>query len=231
VSRIRRILTSPTLVRGVEFWALFAVLFALAQALAEFHLASFGVPGMRDLHDWNLATTFAYAIRHWVALALFFLLFVAIVFFPAWVFLALFNASARRLTARLLAITACLLILVVDAASPAHQIRRLGFQRAAVRMAPLVEAIRRFETQTGRPPDGLYELTPRYFASIQEFGVRGCYPLQYTRAGDDANWRWQLQVQCPNGMLSVDQFFLHAAGDYQGWGHAERIGAWAYVWD
>jgi hypothetical protein len=231
VSRIHRILSSPALVRHVQFWALFAGLFALAQALAELHLASFGVSGMRDLHDWNLATTFAYATRHWLALPLFFLFLVAIVFLPAWISLALLNASARRLTARLIAITACLSILIIDAASPARAVRRLGFKRAAVHMTPLVEAIRQFETDTGRLPHGLYELTPRYLASIREFGVRGCYPLQYTVAGGNADWRWQLQAQCPNGMLSLDRFCFHAAGNYEGWGDVERIGAWAYVWD
>ena len=231
MSRTRHILAHPTLLRRVEFWLLFAGLFALAQVLAEFYLASFGVSGMRDLHDWNRATTFAYAIRHWLPLPLLFLFVVAIVLLPAWIALALLNASARRVTARLVGITACVLILIVDAASPARQVRRLGFRRAAVRMAPLIEAIRRFEAETGRPPQALHELTPRYLANIRKFGVRGCYPLQYALAAGDADGRWQLQVQCPNGMLSLDAFFFQPTGDYQRWGNVERIGAWAYVRD
>jgi glucan phosphoethanolaminetransferase (alkaline phosphatase superfamily) len=216
-----------------EFWAVFVALLALAQIPAEFYLTSFGAPGMDAFWGWNLALA-AYAVRH-LATLLVLIPFGALAFilFPAWIFLALARGplSARQFTLRLLAIVGMAVSVFVAASWPVDEVRRARFQRAAERMTPLVAAIRRFEAERGRPPHELAELTPRYLATAQQFGVRGCRSLEYSLAPSNAAWRWELRLQCPNGMLTLDQFFFRPAGDYPAWDDLERMGEWAYFWD
>jgi hypothetical protein len=209
-------------------------LLSVAQVPAEYYLTSFGPSGMSSPTDWHSAIALAYDIRHWETLLLFLpfgLLLMALL--PAWVFLALSRgpASPRRFAAHGAAITLFAAGLLAVTAWPPRDIRRDGFRRAATRMAPLVEAIRRFETETGAPPRALSELTPKYLLSIRDFGVRGCGPLTYSRARPNAAWRWQLELTCPNGLLTLDRFFFRPTGEYPAWDDLERVGEWAYFWD
>jgi hypothetical protein len=234
VRHAQRVLASLAVVARVEFSLFLVALLSVAQVPAEYYLTSFGPSGMSSPTDWQTTIALAYDVRHWETLLLllpFGLLLMALL--PAGVFLALSRRSAapRRFVAHGAAITLFVAGLLAVATWPPRDIRREGFHRAAMRMTPLVEAIRRFETETGRPPRTLTELTPKYLLSIRDFGVRGCSPPEYSRAGPNADWRWQLDLTCPNGLLTLDRFFFRPTGVYPAWQDLERMGEWAYFWD
>ena len=217
----------------LEFWGVFFTLLALSQMAAELYLTSFGAPGITHPWSHNLATV-AYDVRHFPTLLLFFLLpLVVMALLPAWTVLTLTHGpvTARRASGRFLGLTVVAAAILVFAAWPASDLRREGFQRAAQRMAPLVGAIRRFDAERGRPPRDLTELAPRYLASVSQYGVRGCRSLQYSIAPADADWRWQLWLECPNGMMTLDRFVFRSSGEYPASASVERVGEWAYFWD
>jgi hypothetical protein len=217
--------------RRLELWALLVALLSVAQLQAEFYLASFGVPGLDDLLGWGNVATIAYDVRHLPTLLVFFLFPLILVLVLLWIFLALAAPpAARTLLGRLLAIMLIAVSVPVAASWPASEIRRAGFRRAANDMTPLVAAIRRFESDMGRPPRELGELTPQYLSTVHEFGVRGCRSLEYAAAAD-LPWRWSLRLDCPNGMFTLDHFFFLATGDYPASDNVERMGEWAFVWD
>ena len=223
-----------TILTRIEFWALFFALLALAQLPAEYYLASFGPSDMVDRTDWRNAGAAAYSIRHVTQLLVFIPLApLAIALIPAWIFVSLTKAPEplQRVSKRLLAISLIAVSLLVTATWSGAEIRRAGFRRAGERMAPLVGAIHAFDAERGRPPHDLSELSPRYLATIHTFGVRGCWPLEYASAPAQADWAWQLQLHCPNGMLTLDRFFYRPTGKYPAWDDLERIGEWAYFWD
>jgi hypothetical protein len=112
-----------------------------------------------------------------------------------------------------------------------RDVRRAVLRRSADRMAPLVAAIERFEITTGRPPHELAELTHHFPLTPEDFGVRGCRSLRYSVAPDVA-WRWELSLDCPNGVFALDRFFFRPSQEYATTDpQVERIGDWAYRWD
>ena len=233
MSPVRRILTSLAVLTRSEFWALLFAFLAFAELPAELYLASFGPPGMTHFDEWSV-TGFAYSVRHFPTLFVAFpLALLAMVLFPGWIALCVAPglASVRRAATRVLAICVMGFAVLVVAEWAAHDVRQAVLQRAADRMTPLVAAIQRFETETGRPPYDLAELPPRYAPMAQHFGVRGCRSLQYSVAPADVDWRWQLGLECPNGMLRLDRFFFRPTRNYADWGNPELFGEWAYNWD
>ena len=226
----RHVLAKSAL-RRLELWVLLVALLTAAQLQAESYLASFGSPNTNDVGGWNLAII-AYDVRHLPTLFVLFLAPMAIVLVLLWIFLALSAPpTARRLLGRVLAITLLAGTVPVAVNWPASEIRREGFRRIAERMAPLVSALHRFEADMGRPPHELAELTPRYLTTVHEFGVRGCCSLQYSLGSPHVAWRWQVWLECPNGLFNLDRFFLLSNRDYADWGDIERVGDWAYRWD
>jgi hypothetical protein len=144
------------------------------------------------------------------------------------------NVTLRWLGWRLLKLALVALAMVELAFLPPRsfpEIRRAGFADAADRMAPLVSAVTRFADEQGRPPYELGELVPRYLTAIEPFGIRGCRSLRYTVAPTPTAPSWELRLECPNGLLTLDQFFYRPSGQYPSWEGIEHIRGWAYYWD
>lgn len=109
------------------------------------------------------------------------------------------------------------------------QVRGQGFQRAALRMQPLVLGIARYEQEHGGPPRDLDMLVPAYASDVGSFGVRGCRPLGYRTGSKQSTW--ELRLECPNGWTPLDQFFYRPGERYSKHEYNERMHGWAYFWD
>jgi len=216
--------------RSPAFWlALLLVLLALANVAAEAYLSSFGPSGMDDSPGTGL-TELLYDLRHLVTFSLPLLLgpaalvltIIAVV--QAW--------QLRRAPVRLLSTVGVLvggIALLFFLPLATHPVRAAGFRRAAERMQPLVLAIGRFEREKGAPPARLEQLAPGYLQDVRRFGVRGCRELEYKTRGTPGEW--ELRLQCPNGWITLDQFFYRPGERYQPDEHNQRFHRWAYFWD
>jgi hypothetical protein len=216
--------------RSPAFWlALLLVLLALANVAAEAYLSSFGRAGM-DASTGASVAEILYDVRHLVtfplplllAPAAFVLTIIALV--QAW--------QLRRAPVQLLSTVGMLvggLVLLFFLPAATTPVRKEGFRRAAERMQPLVVAIGRFERDNGSPPTSLDQLAPRYLQDVRRFGVRGCRELEYRTRGAPGDW--EVRLECPNGWITLDQFFYRPGERYQPDEHNQRFHRWAYFWD
>jgi hypothetical protein len=216
--------------RSPAFWlTLLLLLLALSNVVAEAYLAGFGRPGMHEGPGYSVAEIL-YDLRHLVTFLLPLLLvptaavLLLVGIFRGW--------QLRRAPVQLLLVVGVLLggvVLLWYLPWTTHAVRQKGFERAAERMQPLVLAIRRFEHENGRPPSALGQLAPTYLQDVERFGVRGCRPLEYY-AGDIPG-TWELRLQCPNGWITLDQFFYRPNERYAPHEYNQRFHDWAYFWD
>lgn len=216
--------------RSPALWlALLLLLLAVANIPAEAYLSSFGRPAMDEAWGINLALIL-YDLRHLVTFLLPLLLapaalvLLAVAILRAWM--------VRRSPAGLLATAGILLGgagLLGSTSWVVAPVREEGFRRAAERMQPLVLAIGRFEQENGRAPSSLAQLTPAYLRDVRGFGVRGCRALEYDTGG--MRGEWELRLQCPNGWVTLDQFFYRPSERYAPGEHDQRLHGWAYSWD
>ncbi len=120
--------------------------------------------------------------------------------------------------------------------SIAGDVRMDGFKALAQRSTPLVDAIARYEEESGSPPPSLDDLVPDYLPEVPSTGM-GAYPDYEYITGDTAQDRykknsWVLIVPTPPGGLGWDQFMYFPNQNYpeRGYGGVlERIQDWAYV--
>ncbi len=115
------------------------------------------------------------------------------------------------------------------------RVRMAAFQHLAERSAPLVQAIRAYESRHGAPPPDLTALVPEFLPSIPSTGMAAYASYEYyvgaKAAGYDGN-PWVLVVSTPSGGLNWDQFMYFALQNYPKTGYGgclERISDWAYV--
>jgi len=114
------------------------------------------------------------------------------------------------------------------------RIRMRAFERLAERSAPLVQAIRKYESDHKYPPDKLADLVPDYLPEIPRTGM-GAYPEYEYHVGSDI-WvctrnKWILKVFTPSGLINFDMFVFFPDGNYPEYGfggYFERVGDWAY---
>lgn len=215
--------------RGRAAAAALVLLVLVGTALAaEAYLASFGAGG--DAGEWSRSAAVAYDLRDLI------LFFLPLLLLPAAV-LVLVVAMARGLWSRavprralgLAGVLAASALLLIGLSWVGHAVRMSGFERAAVRMEPLVAAIGRFEREHGRPPATLGELPASYGIVARRFGVRGCRRAEY-QAGSRPG-EWELDMECPNGWITLDRFFYRPGERYASHEHHVRFGGWAYFLD
>lgn len=114
-------------------------------------------------------------------------------------------------------------------------VRRVALGQVMVRAEPLIEAIRKHEATSGRPPRDLAELVPNYLSVIPTPGVGTSPEFYYRRPApeDDLEGNaWMLDVNPPVIGIGFDRFIYLPKQNYpeRGWGGVlERIGTWAYV--
>lgn len=116
-----------------------------------------------------------------------------------------------------------------------RSIRSWGFDRLAMRSAPLVSAIRAYTDANGHPPSALGELVPAYLPRVPRTGIMA-YPDYHYYAGTNASRYdtnpWVLVVHTPSGGINFDQFMYFPLQNYpvRGYGGSlARIRDWAYV--
>lgn len=124
-------------------------------------------------------------------------------------------------------------------ASAAHKYRMARIFSLAESSAPLVEAIHRFERETGAPPTALADLAPDYLPAVPGTGLSGypayAYVSRHDAEYDRARWQdndWALYVDTPSALINWDMFLYLPRQNYpeRGFGgRLERVGAWAYV--
>ncbi len=114
---------------------------------------------------------------------------------------------------------------------------RPGLLRHTMRRAtPLIEAIRRYEKETGKPPDQLTSLVPKYLLSLPEPGelAKGSWRYERNNTHSEDGWALFLLVRSefsPNKWSFGDYFVYHSNGKYEPkdyGGILERVGGWAY---
>lgn len=116
----------------------------------------------------------------------------------------------------------------------AGDIRMHAFSKLAERSAPLVNAIKQFETDHGTPPSDLSTLIPKYLPTIPSTGM-AAYPEYKYLVGEKAEQYednpWVLMVDTPKGFINFDMFIYFSKGNYPTRVHSscfKRIGDWAY---
>jgi hypothetical protein len=114
-------------------------------------------------------------------------------------------------------------------------IKRAGLDGVMRRAEPLIEAIRKHEATSGRPPDELAELVPNYLPAIPTPGIGTSPEFYYRRPSPESDLEgnpWMLEVRPPVFGIGFDTFIYLPKQNYphRGWGGVlERIGTWAYV--
>ena len=124
-----------------------------------------------------------------------------------------------------------ILVLAVPATYAAGRLRIAGFELAAKRAAPVVEAVRRYQAEHGRAPGSISDLQPKYLEQIPS----GIPPLKIldARAADsycEGN-AWILKALVSGGLLNWDEFLYFEAQNYDSCRarlNYERVGDWIY---
>lgn len=149
--------------------------------------------------------------------------------------LLLFSRSDRRDKIKWLAAGAGCLVLLIAGICIGFSMRRIAFQQLATRSAPLVAAIKSYQTKYGRPPATLDTLVPEFLPSVPHTGMGACPDYQYVVGADAAyfaNNPWVLKVNCSQAFINFDVFIYLPLQNYpqHGFGGSiERMGAWGYV--
>lgn len=103
-----------------------------------------------------------------------------------------------------------------------------AFRQLAVRSSELVDAIKRYERDSGAPPPNLQALVPKYLPEIPET-TASCSGYEYTL--NRFNNPWVLEVRPPFRGTGFDRFEYRPNQDYPERGESgwyERIEDWAY---
>jgi hypothetical protein len=111
--------------------------------------------------------------------------------------------------------------------------RRPAVERCVEGARPLVDAIRKYESEQGTRPATLEELIPRYLADIPNTGL-GAFPVfEYTTEDTHGDGEpWSLRVPTSLGMVNWDMLLYLPSQRYPQYGYGgrlERVGDWAYV--
>jgi hypothetical protein len=147
----------------------------------------------------------------------------------------LFRRTWRMLVLAWLIAVAVYLPLAIGGLLLGNRIRSWGFDRLALRSAPLVSAIRAFADAHGHPPTELGDLVPAYFPRIPRTGMMAYPDYRYYAGTNAARYDtnpWVLVVLTPSGGINFDQFMYFPLQNYprQGYGGSlARIRDWAYV--
>ncbi len=146
----------------------------------------------------------------------------------------LFFRSLRSTALRVFIASVVLFYAVFAGARVGMRVRMSIFRGAAERNAPLVQAIRAYETRYRKPPPKLADLVPEFLPAVPGTGM-AAYPQYKYYAGDNAarydGNPWVLVVRVAYG-LNFDQFLYFPLQNYPEGGYGgslERIGDWAYV--
>lgn len=147
----------------------------------------------------------------------------------------LFRRASRVVVLAWLILAVAYISLAIGGLVLGSWIRSHGFQRLALRSAPLVSAIRAYAEDHGRPPSTLGELVPRYLPRVPSTGMMAYPDYRYYVGTNAASYEgnpWALVVHAPSGGINFDKFIYFPMQNYptRGYGGSlERVEDWAYV--
>lgn len=147
----------------------------------------------------------------------------------------LMNRRFRPVGIRSLIAAVILLVAVLLGIQWGWHLRMTAFHRLAERSAPLIQAIRAYETQHGSPPRDLAALVPGFLPSIPGTGM-AAYPEYGYVVPQDLSEKegnpWVIIINTPSGGLNFDEFMYFPLQNYptEGYGGSlQRIRDWAYL--
>ncbi len=115
------------------------------------------------------------------------------------------------------------------------KIEREAYVEVAKRSRPLIDAIKAYEKEFGRPPGSLDQLVPRFISKMPDTGIGAVQHFEYLTGENARRYDgnpWVLRIDPPQAGIGWDQFFYFPLQNYpeRGYGGSlERIGDWAYV--
>lgn len=113
-----------------------------------------------------------------------------------------------------------------------EDVRHAGFRRIALRGAPLVKAIKRYQAAHGAPPTTLDDLVPECLPSIPDTGA-AAYPSFYflTNTNQDryGGNQWVISVDVSSDDLSEHTVAYYPNGKYPGGPLDLKLGDWSFV--
>lgn len=113
------------------------------------------------------------------------------------------------------------------------RVRRHAIERFVPTARPVIDALKKYELDHGRPAESLQTLMPQYLSAIPETGF-GAFPTFEYVVGDarDEEDGWSLRVPLPLGFLNWDMLIYLPSQHYPAIGYGgrlERFQEWAYV--
>ena len=185
------------------------------------------------LAEWWAVSPHGSEAGLWLVIILVFPMLAAILALPVSLLLTV-SRSTRKWACQVALFALPYAIIALVSIRGAGRLRMHAFEQLAERSAPLVEAIKKYETDHGRPPAELAELVPRYLPAIPTTGMKA-YPdynyLVRNNAEQDEGNPWVLIVSTPSGGINFDQFMYYPKQNYPKHAYSswlERIGDWAY---
>ena len=147
----------------------------------------------------------------------------------------LFSAQHRPAAIRALIASVVVMAALICGVRLALHIRMSAFLGLAGRSAPLVQAIRAYETRHHTPPPDLAALVPDFLPAIPGTGIAAYSEYRYHTGPDAARYEgnpWVLCINTPSGFLNWDMFFYFPLQNYPKTGHGgsfQPIQDWAYL--
>jgi len=151
------------------------------------------------------------------------------------VFAGLFVKEARGWSLLLLLAALAALMGGIWSARYAKSIRQAGLEEFTGRSQTLIEAIKSYEAQHGRPPDSLEDLVPQFIAEVPTTGM-SAYPEYdlYTGEAYEKEYcgnRWVLRVATPRGVINWDEMLYFPKQNYDEYEYRrslEPVNDWMY---
>lgn len=147
-----------------------------------------------------------------------------------------YGVSRRCRRQALLVVVCCVIFTgsVIVSMRIGRTIRRDAFEGLAERSASLVNAIKAYSEEYGKPPDTLGQLVPRFLAEGPRTGMAS-YPKYSYFVGKKETFNgnpWVLKVSASTGLLNFDEFLYYPLQNYPACrcgNRVERIRDWAYM--
>lgn len=214
-------------------FALAILLWCVANVAAEHYLVSGGPSAWSTGGPGGVAEA-AYMLRHFGGMLVFFVGIAASIVVSV-AALGRFRRDRPTLPARVL-VAALAPVLMIGAwyasERAAYQVRRQGLATAATRLTPLARSVERYARRHGTPPASLEAALTDVADLPDVLGPRGCRAPEYrAESGARDGAGWSLELDCPNGFLTLDRLVYSPMRDVPYAPATERFGAWVYVWD
>jgi hypothetical protein len=196
-------------------------------------MVSVSINSMFIIAEWYAVTPFGSDAGLWLSIFLVFPLLAVFLLGLFCIILTIFK-RIRRIALTIILFCSIYFIVAFICMQIGEKIRMHAFHKLAQRSAPLINAIKKFDSDHGRPPRSLNEIVPAYLFEIPHTGIRAYPEYEYYIGGKAAQYEknpWILMVFTPSGGIDFDIFIYFPKQNYpkyfdSGW--FKRIDDWAY---